>query len=74
MLQVNALLMNSSIRGELLLSGWDNQEAGIAGRSLLAIPFLFIAGDYYCGAPGELDQDPDEGWVRNLQEIGRAHA
>lgn len=30
-------------------------------------------GDYYRGPPGEPDQDPDEDWVRNLQEEGRAY-
>lgn len=35
--------------------------------------FLFIAGDYYSGPPGDLDQDPDEDWVRSRQNEGRAY-
>lgn len=35
--------------------------------------FLFIAGDYYSGPPGELDQEPDEDWVTSRQNEGRAY-
>lgn len=35
--------------------------------------WLFPLGDYYRGPPGEPDQDPDEDWVQNLQEEGRAY-
>ncbi|XP_016418508.1 F-box/LRR-repeat protein 5 isoform X1 [Sinocyclocheilus rhinocerous] len=30
-------------------------------------------GDYYCGPPGESDQEPDEDWVKSLQDEGRAY-
>ncbi|TSL61159.1 F-box/LRR-repeat protein 5 [Bagarius yarrelli] len=36
-------------------------------------PVRWARGDYYRGPPGETDQDPDEDWVRNLQEEGRAY-
>ncbi|KAF5897267.1 F-box/LRR-repeat protein 5, partial [Clarias magur] len=36
-------------------------------------PVRWARGDYYRGPPGEPDQDPDEDWVRNLQEEGRAY-
>ncbi|XP_026854470.2 F-box/LRR-repeat protein 5 isoform X1 [Electrophorus electricus] len=36
-------------------------------------PVRWARGDYYCGPPSELDQDPDEEWVQNLQEEGRAY-
>lgn len=35
--------------------------------------FLFIAGDYYRGPPGDLDQEPDDDWVRSRQNEGRAY-
>lgn len=35
--------------------------------------FLFIAGDYYSGPPGDLDQEPDEDWVKSRQNEGRAY-
>lgn len=30
-------------------------------------------GDYYSGPPGDLDQDPDEDWVKSRQNEGRAY-
>ncbi|KAI5096100.1 F-box/LRR-repeat protein 5 [Silurus meridionalis] len=36
-------------------------------------PVRWARGDYYRGPPGEPDQDPDEDWVQNLQEEGRAY-
>lgn len=30
-------------------------------------------GDYYSGPPGDLDQEPDEDWVRSRQNEGRAY-
>lgn len=30
-------------------------------------------GDYYCGPPGESDLEPDEDWVKSLQDEGRAY-
>lgn len=35
--------------------------------------FLLIVGDYYSGPPGDLDQEPDEDWVRSRQNEGRAY-
>lgn len=32
-----------------------------------------FSGDYYCGPPGDLDQEPDEDWVKSLQDEGRAY-
>ncbi|XP_036446663.1 F-box/LRR-repeat protein 5 isoform X1 [Colossoma macropomum] len=46
-------------------------KTGLLWRHLY--PVRWARGDYYRGAPGELDQDPDEEWVRNLQEEGRAY-
>ncbi|XP_030642711.1 F-box/LRR-repeat protein 5 [Chanos chanos] len=36
-------------------------------------PVRWARGDYYCSAPTELDQEPDDEWVRNLQEEARAY-
>lgn len=30
-------------------------------------------GDYYNGPPGDLDQEPDEDWVKSRQNEGRAY-
>ena len=30
-------------------------------------------GDYYNGPPGDLDQEPDEEWVKSRQNEGRAY-
>lgn len=30
-------------------------------------------GDYYSGPPGDLDQEPDEDWVRSRQNEGLAY-
>ncbi|XP_017566971.2 F-box/LRR-repeat protein 5 isoform X3 [Pygocentrus nattereri] len=46
-------------------------KTGLLWRHLY--PVRWARGDYYCGGPGELDQDPDEEWVRNLEEEGRAY-
>lgn len=35
--------------------------------------FFSIAGDYYSGPPGDLDQEPDEDWVKSRQNEGRAY-
>lgn len=32
-----------------------------------------LLGDYYHGPPSESDQEPDEEWVKNLQDEGRAY-
>lgn len=34
---------------------------------------MVFVGDYYCGPPGELDQEPDDDWVKSLQDEGRAY-
>lgn len=31
------------------------------------------AGDYYSGPPGDLDQEPDEQWVKSRENEGRAY-
>ncbi|CAM4674308.1 unnamed protein product [Leuciscus chuanchicus] len=36
-------------------------------------PVRWARGDYYCGPPGELDQEPDDDWVKSLQDEGRAY-
>lgn len=48
---------------------------GLETTDILVCEFkrLRFLGDYYSGHPGELDQDPDEEWVRNLEEEGRAY-
>lgn len=30
-------------------------------------------GDYYCGRPADIDQEPDEEWVKGCQNDGRAY-
>lgn len=40
---------------------------------VLSTHCLFLTGDYYRGPPAEPDRDPDEDWVQNLQEEGRAY-
>lgn len=34
---------------------------------------MLFSGDYYCGPPEDLDQEPDEDWVQSLQDEGRAY-
>ncbi|KAF7652985.1 hypothetical protein LDENG_00089100 [Lucifuga dentata] len=36
-------------------------------------PVRWARGDYYSGPPGDLDQDPDEEWVKSRQDEGRAY-
>ncbi|MED6288308.1 F-box/LRR-repeat protein 5 [Characodon lateralis] len=36
-------------------------------------PVRWARGDYYCGPPGDLDQEPDENWVKSRQNEGRAY-
>ncbi|XP_059384528.1 F-box/LRR-repeat protein 5-like [Carassius carassius] len=36
-------------------------------------PVRWARGDYYCGPPGDSDQEPDEDWVKSLQDEGRAY-
>ena len=39
----------------------------------LLIVCAFNAGDYYSGSPGDLDQEPDDEWVKSRQNEGRAY-
>ncbi|KAM6963079.1 F-box/LRR-repeat protein 5 [Aplochiton taeniatus] len=36
-------------------------------------PVRWARGDYYRGPPGDADQEPDEEWVKGLQDEGRAY-
>ncbi|XP_063057859.1 F-box/LRR-repeat protein 5 isoform X2 [Engraulis encrasicolus] len=36
-------------------------------------PVRWARGDYYHGPPGELEQEPDEEWVSNRQDEGKAY-
>ncbi|KAI7793953.1 F-box/LRR-repeat protein 5 [Triplophysa rosa] len=36
-------------------------------------PVRWARSDYYCGPPGDLDQEPDEDLVKSLQDEGRAY-
>ncbi|XP_076840815.1 F-box/LRR-repeat protein 5 isoform X2 [Brachyhypopomus gauderio] len=45
-------------------------QTGLLWRHLY--PVRWARGDHYCGPPSELDQGPDEEWVQNLREEGRA--
>ncbi|XP_075901561.1 F-box/LRR-repeat protein 5 isoform X1 [Nelusetta ayraudi] len=36
-------------------------------------PVRWARGDYYRGPPGDLDQEPDDDWVRSRQNEGRAY-
>ncbi|XP_065125079.1 F-box/LRR-repeat protein 5 isoform X2 [Paramisgurnus dabryanus] len=36
-------------------------------------PVRWARGDYYCGPPGDLDQEPDYEWVTSLLNEGRAY-
>ncbi|XP_076134581.1 F-box/LRR-repeat protein 5 isoform X1 [Alosa pseudoharengus] len=51
---------------------WSNvAKTGSLWRHLY--PVRWARGDYYHGPPGELDQDPEEEWVKNLKDEGRAY-
>lgn len=41
--------------------------------SLWCAPVSFSSGDYYSGPPGDLDQEPDDDWVKSRQNEGRAY-
>nr|XP_023679559.1 F-box/LRR-repeat protein 5 isoform X1 [Paramormyrops kingsleyae] len=36
-------------------------------------PVRWARGDYCCGPPGDLDEEPDEEWVQSRQDEGRAY-
>ncbi|XP_041861360.1 F-box/LRR-repeat protein 5 [Melanotaenia boesemani] len=53
-------------------SSWSQlAKTGSLWRHLY--PVHWARGDYYCGAPGDLDQEPDEAWVKSRQNEGRAY-
>lgn len=39
----------------------------------LNVCFICCEGDYYNGPPEDLDQEPDEEWVKSRQNEGRAY-
>uniref|UniRef100_A0A672I3M8 F-box/LRR-repeat protein 5 n=1 Tax=Salarias fasciatus TaxID=181472 RepID=A0A672I3M8_SALFA len=52
-------------------SSWSElAKTGSLWRHLY--PVRWARGDYYSGPPGELDQEPDEAWVKSRQNEGRA--
>ncbi|XP_037326097.2 F-box/LRR-repeat protein 5 [Pungitius pungitius] len=53
-------------------SSWsDLAKTGSLWRHLY--PVHWARGDYYRGPPGDLDQEPDDEWVKSLQNEGRAY-
>ncbi|KAG8003472.1 F-box/LRR-repeat protein 5, partial [Nibea albiflora] len=53
-------------------SSWSElAKTGSLWRHLY--PVRWARGDYYSGPPGDLDQDPDEDWVKSRQNEGRAY-
>lgn len=53
-------------------SSWSElAKTGSLWRHLY--PVRWARGDYYNGPPGELDQEPDEEWVKSRQNEGRAY-
>uniref|UniRef100_H3DJX9 F-box/LRR-repeat protein 5 n=1 Tax=Tetraodon nigroviridis TaxID=99883 RepID=H3DJX9_TETNG len=53
-------------------SSWSElAKTGSLWRHLF--PVRWARGDYYSGPPGDLDQEPDEDWVRSRQNEGRAY-
>ncbi|XP_052396123.1 F-box/LRR-repeat protein 5 [Carassius gibelio] len=53
-------------------SVWDQvSKTGSLWRHLY--PVRWARGDYYCGPPGDSDQEPDEDWVKSLQDEGRVY-
>ncbi|XP_029987380.1 F-box/LRR-repeat protein 5 isoform X2 [Sphaeramia orbicularis] len=53
-------------------SSWsDLAKTGSLWRHLY--PVRWARGDYYNGPPGDLDQEPDEEWVKSRQKEGRAY-
>ncbi|XP_068174548.1 F-box/LRR-repeat protein 5 isoform X2 [Antennarius striatus] len=53
-------------------SSWSElAKTGSLWRHLY--PVRWARGDYYNGPPGDLDQDPDEEWVKSRQNEGRAY-
>ncbi|XP_038858562.1 F-box/LRR-repeat protein 5 isoform X2 [Salvelinus namaycush] len=53
-------------------SAWsDLAKTGSLWRHLY--PVRWARGDYYRGPPDELNQEPDEEWVKSLQDEGKAY-
>ncbi|XP_035508964.1 F-box/LRR-repeat protein 5 [Morone saxatilis] len=53
-------------------SSWSElAKTGSLWRHLY--PVHWARGDYYSGPPADLDQDPDEEWVKSRQNEGRAY-
>ncbi|XP_014863383.1 PREDICTED: F-box/LRR-repeat protein 5 [Poecilia mexicana] len=53
-------------------SAWsDLVKTGSLWRHLY--PVRWARGDYYSGPPEDLDQDPDDDWVKSRQNEGRAY-
>ncbi|KAL1022566.1 hypothetical protein UPYG_G00029350 [Umbra pygmaea] len=53
-------------------SAWSNlTKTGSLWRHLY--PVRWARGDYYNGPPDNLDHEPNEDWVRSLQEEGKAY-
>ncbi|KAM4629791.1 F-box/LRR-repeat protein 5 [Polymixia lowei] len=53
-------------------SSWSElAKTGSLWRHLY--PVRWARGDYYSGPPGDLDQEPDEDWVKSRQDEGRAY-
>ncbi|KAF6726890.1 F-box/LRR-repeat protein 5 [Oryzias melastigma] len=50
---------------------WQLAKTGSLWRHLY--PVRWARGEYYNGPPGDLDQEPDEEWVRSRQNEGRVY-
>uniref|UniRef100_A0AAY4CFL2 F-box/LRR-repeat protein 5 n=1 Tax=Denticeps clupeoides TaxID=299321 RepID=A0AAY4CFL2_9TELE len=57
--------------GQVCTAWWGLVKTGSLWRHLY--PVRWARGDFYSGPPGYLDQEPDEEWVKNLQDEGRAY-
>ncbi|KAM3620145.1 uncharacterized protein V6R79_018833 [Siganus canaliculatus] len=57
--------------GQVCSSWSELAKTGSLWRHLY--PVHWARGDYYSGPPGDLDQDPDDDWVKNRQDEGRAY-
>ncbi|KAM8874541.1 F-box/LRR-repeat protein 5 [Spinachia spinachia] len=57
--------------GQVCSSWSDLAKTGSLWRHLY--PVHWARGDYYKGPPGDLDQEPDDEWVKSLRNEGRAY-
>ncbi|XP_072246113.1 F-box/LRR-repeat protein 5 isoform X2 [Leuresthes tenuis] len=63
---------NDLCRCSQVCSSWSElAKTGSLWRHLY--PVHWARGDYYSGPPGDLDQDPDDEWVKSRQNEGRAY-